>query len=255
MIASPRSTYYRRHGDPSRASGVRLSARHGRAASRGAVREQEARAAAYAPGGRPAAPTPRLVARGRRRANHRGMVSQPTGGDDPDRTGPAVGGRPDLLEGGPGIGVPRRAARRVDRERLASAGLVGSMSRAGNPYDNAYIESFMKTLKHEEVYSTPRSAICPQRSTNSSTISPAPRRSNHRPPAVQTVGVTPLQGVSHFRLPLTHAPVSGGTLAQSWSRAAGETHAGPRSPYRRWPPRAGGRRVLHVRPPTPRPSH
>jgi putative transposase len=26
------------------------------------------------------------------------------------------------------------------------------MSRAGNPYDNAHIESFMKTLKHEEVY-------------------------------------------------------------------------------------------------------
>lgn len=27
-----------------------------------------------------------------------------------------------------------------------------SMSRKGNPYDNAYAESFMKTLKHEEVY-------------------------------------------------------------------------------------------------------
>jgi putative transposase len=27
-----------------------------------------------------------------------------------------------------------------------------SMSRTGNPYDNAYAESFMKTLKHEEVY-------------------------------------------------------------------------------------------------------
>jgi putative transposase len=27
-----------------------------------------------------------------------------------------------------------------------------SMSRPGNPYDNAYAESFMKTLKHEEVY-------------------------------------------------------------------------------------------------------
>jgi putative transposase len=45
-----------------------------------------------------------------------------------------------------------QCASRLDRERLASAGLVGSMSRAGNPYDNAYIESFMKTLKHEEVY-------------------------------------------------------------------------------------------------------
>lgn len=27
-----------------------------------------------------------------------------------------------------------------------------SMSRKGNPYDNAKAESFMKTLKHEEVY-------------------------------------------------------------------------------------------------------
>lgn len=27
-----------------------------------------------------------------------------------------------------------------------------SMSSAGNPYDNAFAESFMKTLKHEEVY-------------------------------------------------------------------------------------------------------
>lgn len=26
------------------------------------------------------------------------------------------------------------------------------MSRAGNPYDNAHAESFMKTLKHEEIY-------------------------------------------------------------------------------------------------------
>jgi putative transposase len=35
---------------------------------------------------------------------------------------------------------------------LAEHGLVGSMSRRGNPYDNAYAESFMKTLKCEEVY-------------------------------------------------------------------------------------------------------
>lgn len=35
---------------------------------------------------------------------------------------------------------------------LASAGLVGSMGRRGNPYDNAMAESFMKTLKLEAVY-------------------------------------------------------------------------------------------------------
>lgn len=36
--------------------------------------------------------------------------------------------------------------------RLAEHGLEGSMGRRGNPYDNAKAESFMKTLKVEEVY-------------------------------------------------------------------------------------------------------
>ena len=35
---------------------------------------------------------------------------------------------------------------------LAAHGLVGSMGRRGNPYDNAKAESFMKTLKVEAVY-------------------------------------------------------------------------------------------------------
>ena len=34
---------------------------------------------------------------------------------------------------------------------LETHGIVASMSRIGNPYDNAKAESFMKTLKHEEV--------------------------------------------------------------------------------------------------------
>ena len=34
---------------------------------------------------------------------------------------------------------------------LDAYGLVISMSRKGNPYDNAQAESFMKTLKYEEV--------------------------------------------------------------------------------------------------------
>ena len=38
------------------------------------------------------------------------------------------------------------------RRLLADHGLVGSMSRRGNPYDNAKAESFMKTLKVEAVY-------------------------------------------------------------------------------------------------------
>lgn len=35
---------------------------------------------------------------------------------------------------------------------LADRGIRISMSRRGNPYDNAKAESFIKTLKHEEVY-------------------------------------------------------------------------------------------------------
>ena len=38
------------------------------------------------------------------------------------------------------------------RELLAAHGLIGSMSRRGNPYDNAKAESLMKTLKVEAVY-------------------------------------------------------------------------------------------------------
>ena len=37
-------------------------------------------------------------------------------------------------------------------EKLQAHGFVISMSRTGNPYDNAKAESFMKTLKSEEVY-------------------------------------------------------------------------------------------------------
>jgi putative transposase len=35
---------------------------------------------------------------------------------------------------------------------LKQSGITISMSRKGNPYDNAFAESFMKTLKYEEVY-------------------------------------------------------------------------------------------------------
>lgn len=36
--------------------------------------------------------------------------------------------------------------------RLLDEGMLPSMSRPGNPYDNAMCESFMKTLKQEEIY-------------------------------------------------------------------------------------------------------
>ena len=38
---------------------------------------------------------------------------------------------------------------------LLEHGVAPSMSRAGNPYDNAKCESFMKTLKQEEIYARP----------------------------------------------------------------------------------------------------
>ena len=38
------------------------------------------------------------------------------------------------------------------RQKLEDHGLKGSMGRRGNPYDNAKAESFIKTLKYEEVY-------------------------------------------------------------------------------------------------------
>ena len=40
----------------------------------------------------------------------------------------------------------------ICRALLTANGIVGSMSRRGNPYDNAKAESFMKTLKVEAVY-------------------------------------------------------------------------------------------------------
>ena len=43
-------------------------------------------------------------------------------------------------------------AAQLYRETLATHGLVGSMGRRGNPYDNPKAESFMKTLKVEAVY-------------------------------------------------------------------------------------------------------
>jgi putative transposase len=43
-------------------------------------------------------------------------------------------------------------AAEIYRQLLSNYGLIGSMGRRGNPYDNAKTESFMKTLKVEAVY-------------------------------------------------------------------------------------------------------
>ena len=42
----------------------------------------------------------------------------------------------------------------MDEAGIEAAGITISMSRPGNPWDNAWAESFMKTLKYEEVYRT-----------------------------------------------------------------------------------------------------
>lgn len=67
------------------------------------------------------------------------------------------------------------------RDRLGEAKLVGSMGRRGNPYDNAMMESLMKTLKVEGVY---RSSSRPPRmspsSSRPSSRSTTPSGSTHR---------------------------------------------------------------------------
>ena len=50
-------------------------------------------------------------------------------------------------------------ASRAYGSRLAAHGIRGSMSRRGNPYDNAHVESFFKTLKHEEIFANDYSTI------------------------------------------------------------------------------------------------
>ena len=50
-------------------------------------------------------------------------------------------------------------ASRAYGSRLATHGIRGSMSRRGNPYDNAHVESFFKTLKHEEIFANDYSTI------------------------------------------------------------------------------------------------
>jgi transposase InsO family protein len=49
----------------------------------------------------------------------------------------------------------RQFASAAYRQLIANHGLVASMSRRGNCYDNAFIESFWSTLKYEVVYHQP----------------------------------------------------------------------------------------------------
>lgn len=58
----------------------------------------------------------------------------------------------------PGVGLVHHSDRGVQyacgdyQKLLETRQMIPSMSRAGNPYDNAVCESFMKTLKQEEIY-------------------------------------------------------------------------------------------------------
>jgi putative transposase len=62
-----------------------------------------------------------------------------------------------ITERNPNSGLVHHSDRGVQyacgayRELLEAHQIRGSMSRKGNPYDNAFAESFMKTLKYEEV--------------------------------------------------------------------------------------------------------
>ena len=68
-------------------------------------------------------------------------------------------------------------------ELLRKHGAICSMSRAGNPYDNARCESFLKTLKQEEIYCREYrdleicAATAAHSSTNTTTVSACIRRS------------------------------------------------------------------------------
>ena len=42
---------------------------------------------------------------------------------------------------------------------LAENNIIGSMSRKGNPYDNAIAESFFKTFKYESLYRSEQESL------------------------------------------------------------------------------------------------
>ncbi len=77
------------------------------------------------------------------------------------------------------------------RQALGAHGLLASMSRKGNCYDNAFIESFWSSLKYEVVYQR-RSPPAPRPAWRSSTTS---RRSTTAPdctPVLATSAPSPL---------------------------------------------------------------
>ena len=78
---------------------------------------------------------------------HTGQLTQPSAAQDWPRTSAPWAAQTVQRHAG-----ALRDAVSVRTALLVTHGLTGSMSRRGNPYDNAKAESFMKTLKVEAVY-------------------------------------------------------------------------------------------------------
>jgi hypothetical protein len=93
---------------------------------------------------------PRCLVAGDRRICHRSIdrcTADGGGLENRDRQAKAAAGRSSSFRS-----RFAQYAAELYRETLAANGLIGSMGRRGNPYDNAKAESFMKTLKVEAVY-------------------------------------------------------------------------------------------------------
>ena len=91
--------------------------------------------------------------------------------------GAAAGHGPTTAVAGLGASLGSRRAVRVRRyaQILQRHQMIPSMSRPANPYDNASCESFMKTLKREEIYANEYRDLdhfsrISKRSSNSTTI-------------------------------------------------------------------------------------
>ena len=91
---------------------------------------------------------------GRLLTSRGGLGAGPNAGSDSGNDGIALA----LQERSPAPGLVHHSDRGVQyasvttRDLLKEHGITISMSRKGNPYDNAACESFMKTLKYEEVH-------------------------------------------------------------------------------------------------------
>ena len=82
------------------------------------------------------------------------------------------------------------------RALLSEHRLIGSMGRRGNPYDNAMMESFMKTLKVEGVYAPPGPQPAPW-----SVDAPSRRSANFRGVTVDSICTVTTRDSHRHRVP------------------------------------------------------